>query len=196
MAGAVGKFLDSLHRHNVDPEVIARVMAGYENVSDGSAKPRKAAFLIRAMNILDECLDDDLRYRVRDACACCTSGWREKAVQKVAAECAGRSLAERLVALRQVTHLGNPTLNADGSITAGIGPEGGCPCACSIFSGAGGRQPEEPVSTTYCLCCGGHFRHLYQIALDLPLRTRAVLSTSLASRGQKPCRFVFEPVRA
>lgn len=106
-------------------------------------------------------------------------------MRKVADDFAGRCLADRVEALRQVTHLGQPVLNEDGTITAGIGPDSGCACACSMFGGAGGKQPEEPVSPTYCLCGAGHSRHLYQIALDRELRTKAVLSASLASQGRK-----------
>ncbi len=141
------------------------------------------------MTVMDELLDEHTRYLVRDACACCRGGWRENAVRKFARENHDRSLTEQLQALGRLTHMGNPVLNADGTITAGIGGEDGCSCACSLFNG---RAQQEAVSPTYCLCCAGHFRYHYQIALGKKLRTKTVLSTALASDGKKPCRFVYE----
>lgn len=194
MAGAVENFRSSLQEHNIDPILVAQIMRGYEGISDRSTKVKKVEFFMQAMKRMDELLDYETRYRVRDTCACCTGGWREKAVSKLATETADKNLDEKIQALQQLTHMGSPVLNPDNTITAGIGGEEGCSCACSIFSGAGSPQLQQPVSSTYCLCCGGHFRYHYQIALGVKLRTKEVLSTALESLGKKPCRFVYEMV--
>lgn len=192
MASAVEKFVNSLHGNVTDKAILAQIMHGYENISDQSKKEQKARFFISAMQAMDESLDYETRYVIRDACACCKGGWREKAMLKIAKCYKNESLQEKLLALGQVEHMGKPYLNEEGHIIAGIGGPAGCNCACSIFSGAGGKQPEEPVSSTYCLCCAGHFRYHYQIALGKKLRTKAILSSALESCGTAPCRFLYE----
>lgn len=110
-------------------------------------------------------------------------------MQKIAREYRDKSMDLTLHAIGQVTHMGNPVLNENGTITAGIGTEGGFPCPCPIFDGV---APERPVSKTYCYCCAGHFRYHYQIALGRRLKTQAVASSALESQRKEPCRFVFE----
>jgi hypothetical protein len=55
-----------------------------------------------------------------------------------------------------------------------------------------GVELKEPVSITYCYCCAGHFRHHYQNALGIKLKTKKVISSVLNSLGKKPCQFVYE----
>ena len=98
-------------------------------------------------------------------------------------------LGAGLQAIGQVTYMGNPVLNEDGTITAGIGDAGGVRCPCPVFDGV---ELDQAISKTYCYCCAGHFRYHYQIALSIKLKTREVVSSGLESRGKKPCRFVFE----
>lgn len=192
MASAVEKFINSLKDNNVEEEIVSKILEGYEKISDTSKKPQKAKFFMEAMKRMDELLDYETRYKIRDVCACCKGGWREKSAKKVAIEYENKSIEEKLDALRQIEHMGNPVYNGDNTIIAGIGGENGCNCACSIFSGAGGKQPEESVSPTYCLCCAGHFRYLYQIALGKKIKTKEVLSAALDSLSKKPCRFLYQ----
>ncbi|MFH1086241.1 MAG: hypothetical protein V1772_10820 [Chloroflexota bacterium] len=109
-------------------------------------------------------------------------------MQRIARDYAGLPLADRIAALNQVRYMGQPALNADGTLTASIGAEGGFACPCPAMSAA---PPEAPISITYCYCCGGHFRYHYQIALGVALRAVAVQSSALASGRREPCRFVF-----
>jgi hypothetical protein len=177
-----------LKAHNVDAAVAARIMDGYEGITD-QCKRERPAFFVHAMQVMDEMLDFRTRCDVRGACACSKSGWREKAMRQIARDHKGGSLEERIQAVGQVKWMGNPVLNPDGTITGGVGTEGGFDCGCGIFKG---WKYEEPVPLTYCLCCGGHFRHHYQIGLGVRLRVKAVLSSTLESRRRDPCRFVYE----
>ncbi len=186
---SANKFRRILEERHIDAAVVAEIMRGYEDINDRSTQ--QPEFFARAMKVMDERLDFQTRYEIRDACACSKHTWRKTAVQRIARELKGRSLEERLAALGQVKYMGNPVLNADGTITGGVGTEGGFDCPCPAFKG---WKYEEPVSPTYCLCCGGHFRYHYQIALGVKLRTVAVLSSALASQRREPCRFVFEMV--
>jgi len=189
--GAIERFRQALAGRGIEPAAINQIVAGYERVTDRSSKEKKAEFLTAAVQRMDELLPEDQRHEVRDACACSKGGRRLKAMEAIAWEYAGQSLGARLEAVRQATYMGDPVLNDDGAITAGIGREGGFPCPCPVFSGP---SPAGPVSLTYCYCCAGHFRFHYQIALGRPLVTNAVLSSSLESDATRPCRFVYEIV--
>lgn len=189
--GAVENFKRALAELQVDEAVVAQIMAGCEKISDKDKKEKRAAFFIQAINRMDALLDVETCRAIRDACACSKGGWRLKAVQQLAKEHAHSSLEEKIQALGQITHMGSPVLNEDGTITAGIGGEEGCPCACPVFE----RQDlREPVSLTYCYCCAGHFRFHYQIALGRTLAVKCIASSALDSLGKKPCRFVYEIV--
>jgi len=186
---SIKRLMQALDAHGVDRPVIDRIMAGYEDVSDRST--RRPAFFLHAMKVMDESLDFETRCAIRGDCACSNGGWREKEMRRIARECKGSSIEERLRAIGQVRHMGDPVLHADGTISGGVGTAGGFPCPCSVFRG---WKYEEPVPSTYCLCCAGHFRYHYQIALGVNLRVKAVLSTALESMRRERCRFVYEVV--
>ena len=187
---AVQRFRHALQAHDVDEDIVGQIFEGYERISDKAKKERRAAFFVQAIERMDQLLDPQLCHDIRDACACSKGGWRLRKMQKVAGECQGLSLAQTLESISQA-NMGNPTLTEDGMILTGIGAEGGFQCPCPVFQGL---ETEQVPSITYCYCCAGHFRYLYQIALGRELRTRGVLSSALVSRGKEPCRFVFEIV--
>jgi hypothetical protein len=188
---AVKRLKNALEECQVEEGIVAQIFQGHETISDKSKKEKRAAFFIQAIERMEALLDRELCHEIRDACACSKGGWRLKAMQKIAKECEGQSVEQKLQAIGQVTYMGNPVLNEDGMITAGVGDVGGFQCPCPVFSGV---ELEQAVSKTYCYCCAGHFRYHYQIALGKRLRTRGVVSSALESRGKEPCRFVFEMV--
>jgi hypothetical protein len=178
--GAVENFRRALVDLRVDDASVAQIMEGYEKITDKRPKAQRAAFFAQAIKRMDTLFEADTCHAIRDACACSKGGWRLKAVQKLAKACEHSSLEEKIEGLRQITHMGNPVLNDDGTITAGIGGEEGCPCACPVFDGL---DWQEPVSLTYCYCCAGK-----------KLITKSVVSSALDSLGKQPCRFVYEIV--
>ena len=80
-------------------------------------------------------------------------------------------------------------LNQDGTLSIywGTGEEGKYQCVCS-------KNPKtpEPVSLTFCGCCGGHVRFTYQHALGVNLRLKKIVSSPINSRGKKRCEFLFK----
>ncbi len=185
---AVERFRKALSNQQVDENIITQIFYGFEPISDKASKNQKANFFVEAMKRIDVLLNAETCHAVRDACACSTGGWRLKAVQKLARDLATSRIPEKIFALNQITHMGKPKLNADGTITAHIGERGGFQCPCPVFSGV---EINEPVSITYCYCCAGHFRYLYQIALGKKLITKKVSSSALQSGSTQPCRFVY-----
>lgn len=186
---AIRRFKNALIKFQINESTQADIFKEFENVSDQSKKELKAAFFVQAINYLDENLPEELCHQIRDACACSTGGWRFKAMQKIAREYQQESLEKKLTAINQVTYSGKPILNEDGTITASIGDQGGFPCPCPVFDGL---TIDQPISKTYCYCCAGHFRFHYQIALEVKLRTKSVVSSALNSQFKDPCRFVYE----
>jgi hypothetical protein len=185
---SVERLMRALDAYGVEPDVVSRMVEGYEGITDRS-KAKRPAFFIHAMGVMDETLDFPTRCEIRGACGCSNGGWREKEMRRIAREYKGKSIEERTRAIGEVKYMGNPVLHEDGTISGGVGTEGGFDCPCSVFRG---WRYEEPVPFTYCLCCAGHFRYHYQIALGVKLRVKEVLSTALESKRRKPCRFVYE----
>lgn len=185
---AIQRFKHALQEYQVKEDVVARIFEGYENISDKSKKDQKATFFAQAIDRMERLLDRDLCYAIRDACACSKAGWRLKAMQKIAREHSGKSIDLKLQAIGQIMHMGRPVLSGDGTITAGIGDEGGFQCPCPVFDKL---EAVPNVSITYCYCCAGHFRYHYEIALGKRLGTKEVISSALTSHRKDLCRFVF-----
>jgi hypothetical protein len=183
-----------LEESSADPAVVEQIMEGLDDLPEEQQGGRfrrpsqqRMAFCVRAMARMDELLDFETRCKVRVECTCSKNATRAK---QIAREYKGRSLEERIEAVRQTPYRGgNPVLQDDGTITCGVGTEGGHDCPCRHFRG---WKYEEPVSVTWCLCCGGHFIHFYQVALGVRLRIKEVLSSALQSQRREPCRFVLE----
>jgi len=186
---AVDNLRKALNEFQVDQAIQDCLFLGYEKISDKAPKPRRAAFFRHAIRCMDDNLPPEISRALRDACACSKGGWRLESARKVAQEFTGKPIEEKIQALGKVKYLGNPVLQEDGTILAGIGDEGGFECPCPVFQGT---DQSDLVSLTYCYCCAGHFRFHYQIALGVELKTRAVLSSALNSCGKDPCRFVYE----
>lgn len=187
------KFKKSLQQHNVDESIISKIFEGYEELKDKSPKREKTAFFTRAIKQVDEMFDENQRIQIMDWCACCKGGKRDKAVKKIAKELKAKSLEEKVKALWQVENMGKPILKDDGTITTGIYYQGeeGYKCACSCLSN---EELSEPISSTYCLCCAGHFRYHYQNALGVKLKIKQIVSSPLESLGKEPCVFILEIV--
>lgn len=188
---------ESLHAHHVDEAVIDEVYGGFEDLlGEGKAtKKRTHTFFVRAMALLEERLDEQTRIQVLDACACCKGGVRDRATRAFGKEYAGRPLAEKVEALGQVHNMCSPVLREDGTIVVRFGrpTDHGfrCSCPCVVSD-----RPAPDISSTYCLCCAGHFRYHYQQALGVPLRTLKVRSSPLNSQGREPCAIVFQVLPA
>jgi hypothetical protein len=140
--------------------------------------------MAEAMRRMDALLDAPTRQAVRVRCACCLGGKRLQTSRGIAREHA--TLEERLRAANDAKFVfGHSVTRAeDGGFLVRFSPEGeahyGCPCL---------RGAKEPLSITYCYCCGGHVRHHLQTALGCKLDV-TVLSSALSSGGRKPCTFL------
>lgn len=184
------KFNDSLIKFGVDHKLIFEINDGYEDLVSSSPKKLKAEYFARAMRIIDENLDFNKKYEILDYNACCKGGARDKAAKAFGKENNDLPLPEKIKKVCQVPNMGKPTLNEDGTITTGIYwlIDGRYKCPCPNFN----NLKDTPfVSSTYCLCCAGHFRYHYQNMLGVKLKTKEIISSPLNSEGKNPCVFVF-----
>ena len=138
-----------------------------------------------AMHRMNRLLDKETRYAVREACACCLGGKRLRMVKEVSREY--EKLEDRVRAANEAKLVfgHSVTLQEDGRVLVCFSPEGLPAYRCVCLP-----QAKEPLSITYCYCCGGHVKHHLQIALGRTLAC-TVRSSALSSGGKKPCTFIF-----
>jgi hypothetical protein len=183
--GRIAKLAEQLEAAHVAPEIVTEIMEGGEAVNQGTSPEKKAAWLKEAMERMDRLLDRDCRYAVRQACACCLGGKRLEAVKGIARDNA--TLEDRIRAANEAKLVfgHSVTMQDDGAVLVRFGPEGQpayrCPCL---------PKAQEPLSITYCYCCGGHVKHHLQIALGRELDLK-VMSSVVSSGGRRPCSFRF-----
>ncbi len=183
--GRIAKLDENLRAAGLPEELIAEIMEGGEDVRK-TADPRiKADWLGAAMLRMDERLEPEVRYAVREACACCLGGKRQELVKAIAKR--GGTIAERVHAanLTRLVFGHSVTLEEDGRILVRFAPDDTLQNRCVCLPKA-----SQPISPTYCYCCGGHIKHHLQIALDRRVAVK-VRSSALSSGGKQPCSFYF-----
>jgi hypothetical protein len=181
--GRIAILAAQLEEAGLAPEIIAQIMEGGEGIRQSTAPDAKAAWMREAMQRMDRLLDRETRYAVRQNCACCLGGKRAELSKAIAKKFA--TLEERVAAANETRLVfGNGvTKEDDGSVTVRFAAEGQGPYRCACLPKA-----EEPLSITYCYCCGGHVKHHLQNALGRPLKVE-VRASALSSGGKRPCTF-------
>jgi len=179
-----------LVENNVDKNFINKINYGYENVTNKSAKKKKAQYLFHAINEMDKSLDNDLCQKIMHECACTIGSSLEKKVRLLAEKINCLSLKEKISEICKIKHLGNPILRKDGTIFVNLAntSEDGkyiCPCPQVVND----VDIEKPKTHTYCLCCAGYIKFQYEIALDKKIDVK-VQSSPFESNGKKPCVFL------
>jgi len=183
--GRIRKLDENLRKARADEHLIDEIMAGGEEILRGTSPKKKADWFRRSMACMDEVLDADTRRSIRENCACCLGGKRLKVSKSIAKEF--DTLEERLAAANQATFVfgHSVTMQDDGTVRVDFGPSGleSYRCVCL-------PKAEEPISLTYCQCCGGHVKHHLQTALARKVEC-TVLSSALSSAGSERCSFQF-----
>lgn len=183
--GRINKLAQNLEKAGINQEIVDQVMEGGEAIRRGTKPEKKAEWMKGAMHRMDKLLDRQTRYAVREGCACCLGGERLKTVKEIAKQ--NESLEDRVLAANGAKSVfgHSVTLEEDGRIRVCFSPDGLPQYRCVCLPKA-----KEPLSITYCYCCGGHVKHHLQIALDRKLVCK-VRSSALSSGGRKPCTFIF-----
>ena len=184
--GRIARLDEQLRAAGVAEETITRIMAGGEAIRKTARPEVKVAWLRGAMERMDQLLDSTTCIAVREGCACCLGGKRGEISKAIGKEHA--TLPERIAAANEARFVfgHSVTLQPDGRVLVCFAPEGQAPYRCACLGG----QVVEPISLTYCACCGGHVKHHLQQALGRKLSCE-VRSSALASGQTEPCSFLF-----
>ena len=183
--GRIAKLADALAQAGIDQKKIDEITAGGESIRKAAKPEKKAEWMSGAMDKLDALLDEPTRRAVREACACCLGGKRNKLSKEIGKTC--ETLDDAIRAANETPFVfGNSvTLQDDGRILVCFEPEGRESYRCVCLPKAKGA-----VSATYCYCCGGHIKHHLQNATKRKLSCE-VRSSALASAGTRPCSFLY-----
>ena len=165
----------SLCKCGVDPKLTAKIMEGGDKVLKKLKPAEKAAWLKTAMDRMDALLPDEVKFKVREDCACCTGGKRLKIIKQLAKE--NPDLDDFFKALSKSHVFGKEVVKDGDVVNVNFG---GDKCVCSPGS------LSETTSITYCHCCKGHVLKLLEAGLGKKLRADVVGS---ACSGTPPCRF-------
>jgi hypothetical protein len=180
----IGELAKQLSETKVEPKIIDQIMEGGKDILRKTSPEKKADWMREAMLRMNKLLPMTTRKAVREGCACCLGGRRLKMSKTIASENAG--LEERIKAADAANYVGSITLRPDGEIIARFNMQKQPPYRCYCLP-----QAKKPLPITYCFCCGGHVKHLLQIALGRELDC-TTLSSALSSGWQKPCTFSFK----
>ncbi|MDD4663939.1 MAG: DUF6144 family protein [Caldisericia bacterium] len=182
--GRIEVLYRELLNHKIDPSVIDQIMDGGEKVDRNTSLTKKAEWIKQAMDKMDKLIEKDLRYKVREKCACCTGGLRLKAMKKIAAS--GASTEDRIKEINRIHMFGLSTEPEGTKIHVTFG-EPGSKCVCTP------KGSKEPVSITWCYCCKGHVHKLLEVALEQKLTGKVICSSC---SGGENCQFEFEIIKS
>lgn len=175
--GRVRVLDENLAKAGVAPEIREQIMEGGDKVLNTLNPKVKALWLAEAMDRMDELLPEDIRFKVREGCACCTGGKRLETMKNIAKM--NLSLPETIKEIDKSKIFGYRATLEDNTVKVNFG-NGGCVCSPK-FSG-------RMVSQTYCHCCKGHVLRLMEVALKKKPLTGDI--TGSACSGSAPCMFV------
>jgi len=186
--GRVRMLARSLAKQGVSDEIAAQILESGEKLGRRPTPEGQVAWMSEAMHRMDALLDAPTRHTVRERCACCLGGKRLQVSRGIAKDHA--TLEERIRAANEARFVFGHSvrLTEDGEVQVSFFPEGQPHYRCVCLPAA-----KEPISITYCYCCGGHVKHHLQIALGRKLEM-TVRSSALASGGTEPCAFTFRMV--
>ena len=174
----IDKLSDSLEKVKIDKKFCDRILKGWDQLPQKPKPAERAVWMKKVMDRMDSLLEEEIRFKIREDCACCISrsSKRIKTMKKLIKE--NPDLDSFVVAVQDSGFLGAKVERKENSIyaTFGVGH-----CVCTGINAA-----KEPVSITYCHCCKGHVMKLLEAAFERPLRGEVL--TSCIS-GSDDCSF-------
>lgn len=178
-----------LTEYNTDEKLIKKI------ISNGD--------LVDIITRMEKLLDPEITYQILDSCACIGEKDLYKRSAKYNKEMADDTLKGKISQLGNLhSDFENVTLNDDNTLTAVmyIKDDGKYKCVCpatvkkdiKVGDLSSETSDDRVMPLSYCFCCAGYFRRYLQIALDLKLKTKEIVSSPANSKGEKPCEFIFE----
>lgn len=174
----IDKLADSLESAKIDKEICRTILQGWDRLPQKPKPEERAAWMKKVIERMDNLLEEEIRFKIREDCACCisNSSKRIKTMKKLISE--NPDLESFVSAVKASGFLGAKVELKKKTIYATFGV-GHCVCT-------GINATKEPVSITFCHCCKGHVMKLLEAAFKKPLRGEVF--TSCIS-GSDDCRF-------
>ncbi|HXZ23746.1 MAG TPA: DUF6144 family protein [Methanomassiliicoccales archaeon] len=182
--------LGSSVEHFAGDVVKDEVMEGVGNLGPRTAKCHYADWAKRAIDRLDDLVDERTRTAIMRECGKnCYGEYREVIVQ--AKERLGRSKSlDSFLVREQKRSKGGMRIRRKGSTIFVTYQPGklaeGTKCYCHLMTSL---PAEEQVSITYCRCAEGFLKNYWEELLEVPVSVRTLESVI---SGGKSCRFAIE----
>jgi len=185
--GNIEKLDQSLAKNGIDVNIRKKIMKSGELIK-GTSKPEALAeWCFNAMAKMDELLDENTKQKIREDCACCLGGKREKLCKSI-----NKNITipeERINAINETHYVFGHEIKITGKGKYEVKffdetiPEKKCSCS-------GGRLNvlNKKWSKTWCYCCAGHVKHHLETVLGKKVKVK-LISSSLTSIGKKGCHF-------
>jgi hypothetical protein len=183
--GKIEDLNQSLLKHKIDDNIRKKIMKSGELVKKTSKNEIRAEWFFNAMNVMNELLDEDTKKKVREDCACCLEGKRQKLCKDVNKKY--KTPNERTQAINDTHYVFGHEIKTIGKNKYEVTffdekiPEKRCSCLKIIM--------DKQMPKTYCYCCGGHVKHHLETVLGKNLNVECI-DSALSSMGKKSCRFV------
>lgn len=184
-SGKVWNIAYYLLAFDIRGEVFDYIMQDGSTVKTTSKK-QVQEWMAGAMSRMEEKIPKQQLKEMRETSACCLAGERGKLSKMI--HDSYQTMDERFEALSKERKVvgGKAWKESEGIYFISFWdkkPEAGYRCSCL------GYQPKtQPMSRTYCMCCGGHIKHHFEVALGVKAECECV-SSPLSSCGEKPCLF-------
>ncbi len=174
--GRIIRLDEELRKAGIEKKTVDKIMEGGNKILKTSRPADKAAWMKIAMDRMDSLLPEETRVKVREECACCTTGSRLKLMKKLSEE--NKDLDSFFKAVDNSHVFGKKVEKKGNKVYVNFG---GSKCVCTP------KVSNEIFSTTYCQCCKGHVKKLLESALKRELKVDIVQT---ACSGGKTCSFV------
>jgi len=181
--GKIDRLREALEAEGISEFIIAIILQDGEKINNCTDAQAKAQWLKGAMQRLAEQVPGSRIQRIREACACCKGGLRNKLSKAIFKN--NPDLPSRLAAANQTPFVfGHSVKQVYEGVFEVCFFSGNAKLRCPCLPKAEGSFP-----VSYCMCCGGHVKHHLQNALGLSLEVK-VKHSVLTSNGSQPCTFV------
>lgn len=69
----IDKLSDSLEGAKIDWKISEKILQGWEKLPQKPKPAEKAVWMKKVMDRMDSLLEEEIRFKVREGCACCSS---------------------------------------------------------------------------------------------------------------------------
>ena len=181
------KSLDqSLVKNGIDIDTRKKIMKSGELIK-GTSKPEELAeWCFNAMTKIDELLDEKTKQKVREDCACCLGGKREKLCEEINKKFTKDE--DRIKAVNESHFVFGHEIKTMGKGKYDVKfkddnePEKKCDCLGGRLNGL-----NKNWSKTWCYCCGGQVKNHLEVLLGKKFKVK-IITTALSNKG-KNCYF-------